>query len=154
MKKQDKNAQEGKSLDSFSRDVSESEVTQSCPTLCDPMDYSLPRSFVRGIFQARVLEWVAISFSRVFMQETWEFGMPCCKQFHFKTPPARESIVGSLEYIAVCFVSRWQNGNNDLLYPWHLKGSADCIGVFCFVSGGLPLLLLVGASYFSNILIP
>ena len=32
-------------------------VTQSCPTLCDPMDYSLPGSSVHGIFQARVLEW-------------------------------------------------------------------------------------------------
>ena len=40
------------------------EVTQSYPTLCDPMDCSLPGSLVRGIFQARVLEWVAISFSR------------------------------------------------------------------------------------------
>ena len=39
-------------------------VTQSCPTLCDPMDCSLPGSFVRGIFQARILEWIAISFSR------------------------------------------------------------------------------------------
>ena len=43
---------------------SESEVAQSCPTLCDPMDYSLPGSSLHGIFQARVLEWVAISFSR------------------------------------------------------------------------------------------
>ena len=34
-----------------------SEVTQSCPTLCDPMDYSLPDSSIHGIFQARVLEW-------------------------------------------------------------------------------------------------
>ena len=42
---------------------SESEVTQSCPTLCDPMDCSLPGSSVHGIFQARVLEWVAIAFS-------------------------------------------------------------------------------------------
>ena len=41
-----------------------SEVTQSCPTLCDPMDSSLPGSSIHGIFQARVLEWVAISFSR------------------------------------------------------------------------------------------
>ena len=41
-----------------------SEVTQSCPTLCDPMDCSLPGSSVRGILQARVLKWVAISFSR------------------------------------------------------------------------------------------
>ena len=43
---------------------SESEVTQSCPTLWDPMDYSLPGSSVHGIFQARVLEWVAIAFSK------------------------------------------------------------------------------------------
>ena len=41
----------------------ESEVTQSCLTLCDPMDCSLPGPSVHGIFQARVLEWVAISFS-------------------------------------------------------------------------------------------
>ena len=43
---------------------SESEVAQSCPTPCNPMDCSLPGSSVYGIFQARVLEWVAISFSR------------------------------------------------------------------------------------------
>ena len=41
---------------------SESEVTQSYPTLRDPMDCSLPGSSVHGIFQARVLEWVAIAF--------------------------------------------------------------------------------------------
>ena len=41
-----------------------SEVSQSCPTLCNPMDCSLPSSSVHGIFQARILEWVAISFSR------------------------------------------------------------------------------------------
>ena len=39
-------------------------VAQSCPTLCNPMDCSLWGSSVHGIFQARVLEWVAISFSR------------------------------------------------------------------------------------------
>ena len=42
---------------------SESEVAQSCPTLRDPMDGSPPGSSIRGIFQARVLEWVAIAFS-------------------------------------------------------------------------------------------
>ena len=41
-----------------------SEVAQSCPTLCDPMDCTVPGSSVHGIFQARVLEWVAVSFSR------------------------------------------------------------------------------------------
>ena len=38
-------------------------VTQSCPILCDPLDCSLPGFSVRGILQARILEWVAISFS-------------------------------------------------------------------------------------------
>ena len=41
----------------------ESEVAQSCPTLSDPMDCSLPGSSVHEIFQARVLEWGAIAFS-------------------------------------------------------------------------------------------
>ena len=40
------------------------EVTHSCPTLCDPVDCSLPGSSIQGILQARILEWIAISFSR------------------------------------------------------------------------------------------
>ena len=44
--------------------ASESEVAHSCPTLCDPVDCSLPGSSVHRILQARILEWVAISFSR------------------------------------------------------------------------------------------
>ena len=47
---------------------SESEVAQSCLTLSDPMDWSLPGSSVHGIFQATVLEWGAIAFSA--MQES------------------------------------------------------------------------------------
>ena len=46
---------------------SESEVTQSCPTLSDTMDCNLPDSSVHEIFQARVLEWVAIALSDVSM---------------------------------------------------------------------------------------
>ena len=46
---------------------SESEVAQSCPTLSNPMDYSPPGSSVHGIFQARVLEWSAIAFSRLHL---------------------------------------------------------------------------------------
>ena len=45
---------------------SESEVAQSCPTLSNPMDCSLPGSSVHGIFQARVLEWGAFVFSDTF----------------------------------------------------------------------------------------
>ena len=44
---------------------SESEVAQSCPTLSNPMECSLPGSSIHGIFQAGMLEWGAIAFSRI-----------------------------------------------------------------------------------------
>ena len=47
---------------------SESEVAQSCPTLCDSMDCSPPGSSVHGIFQARVLEWGAIALLTHYME--------------------------------------------------------------------------------------
>ena len=47
---------------------SENEVAQSCPTLCDPMDCSPPGFSIHGILQARILEWIAIPFSR----DRWE----------------------------------------------------------------------------------
>ena len=46
----------------------ESEVAQSCPTLRDPMDCSLPGSSIHGIFQARVLEWGATAFSGMILR--------------------------------------------------------------------------------------
>ena len=48
----------------FKKLLSESEVSQSCLTLCDPMDCSLPGSTIQGVFQERILELVAISFFR------------------------------------------------------------------------------------------
>ena len=45
----------------------DSKVTQSCPTLSDPVDRSLPGSSIHGIFQARVLEWGAIAFSMKYV---------------------------------------------------------------------------------------
>ena len=53
-----------------------SEVAQSCRTLCNPMDCSLSGSSVHGIFQARVLEWIAISFSRGSSRTRIEPGSP------------------------------------------------------------------------------
>ena len=44
--------------------IEKKKIAQSCPTLCNPMDCSLPGSSVHWIFQAIVLEWIAISFSR------------------------------------------------------------------------------------------
>ena len=48
---------------------SESEVAQSCPTLCDHIDSSPPGSSVHGIFQARILEWGAIAFSVICVRQ-------------------------------------------------------------------------------------
>ena len=56
---------------------SESEVAQSCPTLSDPMDSSPPGSSIRGIFQARVLEWGAIAFSISLCSSIIFKGLPC-----------------------------------------------------------------------------
>ena len=58
---------------------SESEVAQSCPTLRNPMDCSLPGSSVHGIFQARVLEWGAIAFSikALYMCDSTQLELRC-----------------------------------------------------------------------------
>ena len=53
---------------------SESEVAQLCPTLSDPVDCSPPGSSVHGIFQARVLEWGAIAFSKSSNNRTYSIG--------------------------------------------------------------------------------
>ena len=55
---------------------SESEVTQSCQTLSNPMDCSLPGSSIHGVFQARVLEWGAIAFSKVTLGSPNRFWIP------------------------------------------------------------------------------
>ena len=81
------NAEEGES---------ESEVAQSCPTLCDPVDCSLPGSSVHGICQARILEWVAISFSRGSSQLrdwTWVF---CIAGGCFTLWATREASAGGM----------------------------------------------------------
>ena len=52
---------------------SESEVAQSYPTLCDPMDCSLPGSSINGIFQARVLEWGAIDSIKKVIHVSWGY---------------------------------------------------------------------------------
>ena len=62
---------------------SESEVSQSFLTLSDPMDCSLPDSSVHGIFQARVLEWVAIAFS---ITGTYIYICLYFQQFYYNVP--------------------------------------------------------------------
>ena len=71
--------------------VKENEVTQSCRTLCDPMDSSLPGSAVHGIFQARILEWAAISFSRGSSQPRDQTCVSCIADRRFTIWATREA---------------------------------------------------------------
>ena len=77
--------------DQWKESESESEVAQSCPTICNPVEYSLPCSFVHGILQARILEWVAISFSR---ESSWPRDwtqVSCIAGRHFNLWATREA---------------------------------------------------------------
>ena len=58
------NDQRSRHLPNYLQFEGEDEVAQSCPTLCDPVDCSLPGFSIHGILQSRILEWVTISFSR------------------------------------------------------------------------------------------
>ena len=57
-------------------------VAQSCPTLFNPMDCSLTASSIHGIFQARILEWVAISFS--ILTQGWNLDLPRYRQMLYR----------------------------------------------------------------------
>ena len=68
---------------------------QSCPALCDPMDYSPPGAFVLGIIQTRILEWVAISFSKSSLPTQGSNpGLPHCRQILYQL-----SYEGSLQHL-------------------------------------------------------
>ena len=67
---------------------SESEIVQLCPTLSDPMDCSPPGSSIQGIFQARVLEWRAIAFSRINSERGQSFLL-----FRYKVYGLRSCII-------------------------------------------------------------
>ena len=65
-------------------------AVKSCPTLCKPMDYSPPGSSVHGIFQARILEWVAISFSKESSQiRDWTHISCIAGEFFTTQPPGK-----------------------------------------------------------------
>ena len=68
-------------------------VAQSCPTLCDPMDYT-----VQGILQARILEWVAFLFSRGSSQSRIEARSPHCRQILYQLSPKGSPRI--LEWVA------------------------------------------------------
>ena len=69
----------------------ESGLAQSCPTLCDLVDCSLPRYSIHGIFQAIVLEWAAISFSRDLPDPGMEPGSPALQTDALPSEPSGKS---------------------------------------------------------------
>ena len=75
----------------YMQSETETEVAQLCPTLCNPMYCSLPHSSIRGIFQARILEWVAISFSRGSSQPKDQTQVSCIVGRHFTIWATREA---------------------------------------------------------------
>ena len=99
---------------------SESEVTQSCPTLSNPMDCSLPDSSIHEIFQARVLEWGAIAFSgslaltsSIFSYFTYTF---LKKQISFQKYSENPFEHFFMILIGMFFLSEnemWENGEKD-----------------------------------------
>ena len=93
---------------------SESEVTQSCPTLCDPMDCSPPGSSVHGIFQARVLEWVCHCLLCLGLYSPWN-------------SPGQNTGVGTLSLLQGIFSTQGSNPGlqycRQILYQLSHKGS-------------------------------
>ena len=64
---------------------------QSCPTLCNPIDYSMPGSSVHGILQARILQLMAISFSRIYLLDPGIETTSCLAGRFFTTEPPGKS---------------------------------------------------------------
>ena len=78
-------------------------VTQSCPTLCDPIDCSPPGSSVYGILQARIVEWVIFSYSGGSFQPRDWTQVSCIASRLFKIWATRADL-HSIQYYAICFL--------------------------------------------------
>ena len=85
-------------------------VTQSCPALCDPIDYSLPGSSIHGIFQARFLEWVAISYFRESCWPRDQTHISCVAlvgRFFITGPPGNPLHMSSFIQSCLTFAAPW-----------------------------------------------
>ena len=101
----------------------ESEVTQSYPTLRDPMDCSLPGSSVHGIFQARVLEWGAIA---KWSQIVWQFLKNLKQNYHMCVLSC--SVVSNSLQLHGLYPAR-------LLCPWDFPGKNTGVGCHSLLQG-------------------
>ena len=108
----------------------ESEVTQSCPTLCDPVDCSPPGSSIHGILQARILEWVAISFSRGCSRPRDRTWSPALEADALTSEPPgkpKSTGVGGLSLLQQIFLNQESNWGllhcREILYQLSYQGS-------------------------------
>ena len=108
---------------------------QSCPTLCSPVDYSLPCSFIHWILQARILEWVAIPFSR---------GLSWCRD-----QTQVSSIAGSFFSV---WATRAQNSTCVLGSHWYIKKEKWItpfrLSVFSWMGIVMHITQILGCYYF------
>ena len=108
------------------RESRESEVTQSCLTLCDPVDCSLPGSSIHGILKARILKWVAISFSRGSSRSRNRTPISHIAGRRFTLWATREAYI----YILVC-ICEFQTHNLSLLVTISLFTISVSLLLFC-----------------------
>ena len=108
----------------------EGEVAQFCLTLCDSMDYSPPGSSVHGIFQARILKWVAISFRESFQPRVWTRIYPNYRQTLYHLSHQGRSGGGDKRY-EKNFGTDWKSnrpyGTIKTLMMWENQGKLCCV---------------------------
>ena len=116
-------------------------VAQSCPTLCDPTDCSLPASSIHGIFQARILEWVAIRFFRGSSQPRDRTQVSCItgRFFLLSKPPGKTYKYTYRSTYCITVVVKSLQGNAALEYPgslfWEVYSfQSGCILIFLGIS--------------------
>ena len=121
---------------------------QSCLTLCDPMDYRLPGSSIYGITQTRILEWVAISFSRGFSgPREWTqrprdwIQVSCIVDRFFTVWATKETLlvikVKPRSHIRLV-ATPWAIGYQAPLGPWDFPGKSTGVGCHFLLQGIFP----------------
>ena len=113
-------------------DCVDAQLVQSCLTLCDPMDYSPPGSSVHEIFQARILQWVSISFSRGSSQPRDWTRVSCTAGRFFTDWATREACLCSISqmlYFHFCL-----SQGTFQFYFWFLLWLFGCSVSFCLIS--------------------